>query len=155
MERTPITKQGYENLKKELTRLKTVERPENIQAIEEARAHGDLSENAEFEAAKDRQGFLEGRINELTYKLASADVIDPETLSRDSVVFASRVVLENIDTEESVEYQIVGPDESDIEKGLISVTSPLGRAMVGKKPGDEITVQAPGGKRCYELVEIL
>jgi len=155
VERTPITKQGYENLKKELVRLKTVERPENIKAIEEARAHGDLSENAEFEAAKDRQGFLEGRINELTYKIASADVIDPETLSSDTVVFASRVVLENVDTEESVEYQIVGPDESDIEKGMISVTSPLGRAMVGKKQGDEITVQAPGGKRCYELVEIL
>jgi len=155
VERTPITKQGYENLKKELVRVKTVERPENIKAIEEARAHGDLSENAEFEAAKDRQGFLEGRINELTYKIASADVIDPETLASDTVVFASRVVLENVDTEESVEYQIVGPDESDIEKGMISVTSPLGRAMVGKKQGDEITVQAPGGKRCYELVEIL
>ena len=155
MERTPITTQGYENLKKELVRLKTVERPENIKAIEEARAHGDLSENAEFDAAKDRQGFIEGRINELMYKIASADVIDPETLSSDTVVFASRVILENIDTEESVEYQIVGPDESDIEKGMISVTSPLGRAMVGKKPGDEITVQAPGGKRCYELVEIL
>ncbi|MCP3951220.1 MAG: transcription elongation factor GreA [Desulfobacterales bacterium] len=155
MERTPITKQGYENLKKELQRLKTVERPENIKAIEEARAHGDLSENAEFEAAKDRQGFLEGRINELTYKLSSADVIDPETLSSDKVVFASRVILENIDTEESVEYQIVGPDESDIEKGMISVSSPLGRAMIGKKPGDEIAVQAPGGKRSYELLEIL
>ena len=155
MERTPITTQGYENLKKELVRLKTVERPENIKAIEEARAHGDLSENAEFDAAKDRQGFIEGRINELMYKIASADVIDPETLSSDTVVFASRVILENVDTEESVEYQIVGPDESDIEKGMISVTSPLGRAMVGKKPGDEITVQAPGGKRCYELVEIL
>jgi len=155
VERTPITKQGYENLKKELERLKTVERPENIKAIEEARAHGDLSENAEFEAAKDRQGFLEGRINELSYKISSADVIDPENLSRDKVVFASRVVLENIDTEESVEYQIVGPDESDIEKGMISVSSPLGKAMLGKKPGDEINVQAPGGKRCYELVEIL
>ena len=155
MERTPITKQGFANLKKELVRLKTVERPENIKAIEEARAHGDLSENAEFEAAKDRQGFIEGRINELAYKIASADVIDPDTLSSDTVVFASRVVLENIDTEESVEYQIVGPDESDIEKGMISVTSPLGKAMVGKKPGDEINVQAPGGKRSYELIEIL
>ena len=155
MERTPITIRGYENLKKELARLKTVERPENIKAIEEARAHGDLSENAEFDAAKDRQGFIEGRINELTYKIASADVIDPDTLSSDTVVFASRVILENVDTEESVEYQIVGPDESDIEKGMISVTSPLGRAMVGKKEGDEITVQAPGGKRCYELLEIL
>jgi len=155
LERTPITKQGYANLKKELDRLKTVERPENIKAIEEARAHGDLSENAEFEAAKDRQGFIEGRINELTYKISSADVIDPNALPTDKVVFASRVVLENIDTEESVEYQIVGPDESDIEKGMISVTSPLGKAMLGKKPGDEITVQAPGGKRNYELIEIL
>ncbi len=155
MERIPITKQGYENLKNELGRLKTVERPENIKAIEEARAHGDLSENAEFEAAKDRQGFLEARINDLSYKIANADVIDPETLSKDKVVFGCRVMLENIDTEESVEYQIVGPDESDIEKGRISVSSPLGKAMLGKKPGDEITVQAPGGKRYYELVEIL
>jgi transcription elongation factor GreA len=155
VERTPITRQGYVSLKKELARLKTVERPQNIKAIEEARAHGDLSENAEFEAAKDRQGFLEGRINELSYKISSADVIDPETLSKDKVVFASRVILENIDTEERVEYQIVGPDESDIEKGKISVSSPMGKAMLGKKPGDEITVQAPGGKRNYELVEIL
>ena len=151
----PITRQGYENLKKELGRLKTVDRPENIKAIEEARAHGDLSENAEFEAAKDRQGFIEGRINELAYKIASADVIDPENLSKEKVVFASRVLLENIDTGESVEYQIIGPDESDIEKGMISISSPLGRAILGKKPGDEITVQAPGGKRYYELVEIL
>ena len=155
VERTPITKEGYERLKEELNRLKTVERPENIQAIEEARAHGDLSENAEFEAAKDRQGFIEGRINELSFKISSADVIDPETLSSDTVVFASRVILENIDTEESVEYQIVGPDESDIEKGMISVSSPLGMAILGKREGDEITVQAPGGKRSYELVEIL
>lgn len=155
MQRIPITRQGYENLKKELGRLKTVDRPENIKAIEEARAHGDLSENAEFEAAKDRQGFIEGRINELAYKIASADVIDPENLSKEKVVFASRVLLENIDTGESVEYQIIGPDESDIEKGMISISSPLGRAILGKKPGDEITVQAPGGKRYYELVEIL
>jgi len=155
VQRIPITRQGYENLKKELGRLKTVDRPENIKAIEEARAHGDLSENAEFEAAKDRQGFIEGRINELAYKIASADVIDPENLSKEKVVFASRVLLENIDTGESVEYQIIGPDESDIEKGMISISSPLGRAILGKKPGDEITVQAPGGKRYYELVEIL
>ncbi len=155
MDRIPITRQGWEKLKKELERLKTVERPENIKAIEEARAHGDLSENAEFDAAKDRQGFLEGRINELSYKISNADVIDPETLSREKVVFASRVILENVDTEESVEYQIVGPDESDIDKGMISVSSPLGKAMLGKVPGDEITLQAPGGKRYYELVEIL
>lgn len=155
MERIPMTKEGYERLKSELERLKTVERPENIQAIEEARAHGDLSENAEYHAAKDRQGFLEGRISELQYKIASADVIDVSAVPKDRVVFASRVVLENIDTEESVEYQIVGPDESDIDKGRISLMSPLGKAMMGKRPGDEIVLDAPGGKRTYELVDIL
>lgn len=155
MERTPITKEGYQTLKRELERLKTVDRPENIQAIEEARAHGDLSENAEYHAAKDRQGFIEGRISQLQYKIASADVIDVSAVPKDRVVFASRVLLENIDTEENVEYQIVGPDESDIDKGRISMMSPLGKAMLGKKPGDEIVLDAPGGKRFYELVEIL
>lgn len=155
MERVPITPNGYQTLKKELENLKTVERPNNIKAIEEARAHGDLSENAEFEAAKERQAFLEGRIAELSYKLNNADVIDPNNLPKDRAVFASTVLLENIDTEESVEYQLVGVDESDIEQGRISVSSPLGRAILGKKPGDEIVLAAPGGKRCYELVEIL
>jgi len=155
VERMPITKEGYEALRKELDRLKTKDRPENIQAIEEARAHGDLSENAEYHAAKDRQGFIEGRINQLQYKLATADVIDISSMPKDRVVFASRVLLENTDTEENVEYQIVGPDESDIEKGRISMLSPLGKAMIGKKPGDEIVLDAPGGKRTYELVEIL
>ena len=155
MERTLITKEGYQTLKRELERLKTVDRPENIQAIEEARAHGDLSENAEYHAAKDRQGFIEGRISQLQYKIASADVIDVSSVPKDRVVFASRVLLENIDTEENVEYQIVGPDESDIDKGRISMLSPLGKAMLGKKPGDEIILEAPGGKRFYELVEIL
>ncbi len=154
MERVPITQSGYEALRAELTHLKSVARPENIRAIEEARAHGDLSENAEFEAAKDRQGFLEGRINDLEYKLASADVIDPEKLSKDRAVFGCTVVLENIDTGEDVSYQLVGPDESSIEAGRISVSSPLGRAILGKKPGDEVILQAPGGKRCYELVDI-
>jgi transcription elongation factor GreA len=155
VERIPMTKEGFEKLKSELERLKTVERPENIQAIEEARAHGDLSENAEYHAAKDRQGFIEGRINELQYKVASADVIDVSNVPKDRVVFASRVVLENIDTEESVEYQIVGPDESDIDQGRISLMSPLGKAILGKRPGDEIILNAPGGKRTYELVDIL
>jgi len=155
MERIPITKDGYDRLKKELEHLQQVERPQNIKAIEEARAHGDLSENAEFEAAKDRQGFIEGRIGELGYKLANADIIDPDTLPRDYVVFGCTVLLENIDNEENVKYQLVGPDESSIEEGRISVSSPLGRAIVGKKPGDEIKLQAPGGKRFYELVEIL
>lgn len=155
MERIPITPSGYENLKKKLTRLKSVERPQNIKAIEEARAHGDLSENAEFSAAKEKQRIIEALINELEYKIAQADVIDPDTLSKDRVVFASRVMLENIDTGEAVEYQLVGPEESDIETGLISVASPLGKAVLGKVPGDEIVLDAPGGKRYYELVDIL
>jgi transcription elongation factor GreA len=155
LDRVPVTKEGYEALKRELENLKRVERPENIKAIEEARAHGDLSENAEFAAAKDRQGFIEGRISELQYKLANADVIEPDGLNKDKAVFGSKVLLENIDTGEDVEYQLVGTDESDIEKGRISVSSPLGQAILGKKPGDELTLQVPGGKRVYELVEIL
>ena len=154
MERIPITREGYEALRNELEHLKTVKRPQNIKAIEEARAHGDLSENAEFAAAKERQAFIEGRISELGYKLTNADIIDPDILPKDRAVFACKVVLENIDTGESVEYKLVGPDESDIEKGRISVSSPLGQAILGKKEGDEIILQAPGGKRSYELIEI-
>jgi len=154
MDRIPITKSGFENLKKELVRLKSVERPENIKAIEVARSHGDLSENAEFDAAKDRQRILGSRIGDLEYKLANADVIDPDTLPKDRAVFASIVVLENIDTGEESVYRLVGPDESNIEEGLISVSSPLGRAIIGKRPGDEIALQAPGGRRTYELLEI-
>ena len=155
MESIPVTKEGYEALKRELENLKRVERPENIKAIEEARAHGDLSENAEFAAAKDRQGFIEGRISELQYKIANADIIVTDKLNKDKAVFGSKVLLENIDTGEDVEYQLVGSDESDIERGRISVSSPLGQAILGKKPGDELTLQVPGGKRVYELVEIL
>ena len=155
MDRIPVTREGYEALKKELENLKRVERPNNIKAIEEARAHGDLSENAEFDAAKDRQGFIEGRIGELGFKLANADVIIPENLPKDRAVFGTRVLLENIDTGEEVEYQLVGPDESDIGKGRISVSSPLGKAIVGKQPGAELTLEVPGGKRIYELVDIL
>lgn len=155
MDKIPITPQGYENLRKELQNLKTIERPQVIKAIEEARAHGDLSENAEYDAAKERQAFIEARVNELTYKLGNADVISADNLPKDKAVFASHVLLENVDTGEDVKYQLVGPDESDIGKGLISVSSPLGRAILGRKPGDEIVLQAPGGKRIYELVEIL
>ena len=155
MERIPITRKGFEALKAELERIKKVDRPANIIAIEEARAHGDLSENAEYDAAKERQQFINGRISELGYKLGNADIIDPEKLPRDRVVFGSRVLLENIETGENVEYQLVGPDESNIDEGRISVSSPLGQAIIGKRPDDEITVQAPGGKRVYELVEIL
>lgn len=155
MDRIPITKQGYEVLKRELNNLKKVERPQNIKAIEEARAHGDLSENAEFDAAKDRQGFIEGRIGELTFKLANADIIDTDELPRDMAVFGSKVVIENIDTGENIEYQLVGPEESDIKKGRISVSSPLGKEIIRKRPGDEFALQVPGGRRNYELVEIL
>ena len=155
MDRVPVTKEGYETLKKELETLKRIERPQNIKAIEEARAHGDLSENAEFHAAKDRQGFIEGRIIELEFKVANAEIIEIKKLPKDRVVFGTMVLLENIDSGEDVKYQLVGPDESDIDKGRISIASPLGKAMLGKKPGDELTVQVPGGKRVYELVEIL
>jgi transcription elongation factor GreA len=154
LERVPITKEGYEALKKELEYLKSVERPRIIRAIETARAHGDLSENAEFHAAKERQSFIEGRLNELGYKLSHADIIDTERVAKDQVLFGSTVLLENIDTGETIVYTVVGVDESNIEKGRISVSSPLGKAMLGKKPGDEITLNAPGGKRYYELVEI-
>ncbi len=155
MEKIPITREGYETLKRELERLKAVDRPATIKAIEEARAHGDLSENAEYDAAKDRQGFIEGRISEIGYKISHAMVIDPELLSKDKAVFGCRVLLENTDTGEEVEYQIVGTDESDISKGKISVSSPLGQAIIGKKPGTVVMLNAPGGRRQYELVEIL
>jgi len=151
----PITRQGYESLKKELERLRSVERPENIRAIEEARAHGDLSENAEFSAAKERQSLIDARIRELEYKLGNAEIIDPDQLPKDRALFGSRVVLENVDTGEEVTYQLVGKDESDISQGRISIDSPLGKAILGKRMGDEIVITAPGGKRHYELVEIL
>lgn len=155
MDRIPLTQQGFDALKKELENLKKIERPQNIKAIEEARAHGDLSENAEYAAAKDRQGFIEGRISNLEYKLANVDVIATDKLPKDRAVFGSKVVLENIETGEDVVYQLVGPDESDIENGRISISSPLGKALIGRKPGDELSLQVPGGKRSYELVEIL
>lgn len=154
MERIPVTPEGYAALRGELDKLKRVERPENIRAIEEARAHGDLSENAEYSAAKERQGFIEGRIGELEYKMATLEVINPEDLPRDRVVFGSRVLLENQETGQDVEYQLVGPDESDVGRGRISILSPLGKAIIGKKPGDELTIDVPGGRRGYELIEI-
>ncbi len=155
MERIPVTPEGYEAIRKELEKLKRVERPENIRSIEEARSHGDLSENAEYAAAKDRQSFIEGRIGELEYKLAHLEVIDPVNLPKDRVVFGSRVLLGNLETGEDVKYQLVGPDESDVGNGRISVVSPLGKAMLGRKPGDELVIEVPGGRRAYELIEIL
>jgi transcription elongation factor GreA len=155
LDRIPITPTGYEALKKELEQLKTVERPQNILAIEEARAHGDLSENAEFDAAKEKQAFIETRVQELEYKLGNADIIDPKTIKiADKAVFGCTVVLENIDSGDEVKYQIVGPDESDIQNGKISFSSPLGKAIIGKGIGAEIRINVPGGKRSYELVDI-
>ena len=154
MERIPITKAGYEALQERVRHLKAVERQAVIRAIEEARAHGDLTENAEYEAAKERQAFLEGKIGELEHKIVCADVIDPQTISTDCVVFGCTVVLGNLDTEEEVQYQLVGPDESDVRQGRISVSSPLGKAMIGKKVDDEVVVQTPGGIRRYELIDI-
>jgi transcription elongation factor GreA len=154
VKQVPITRKGYDALKEELGNLKKIERPKNIMAIEEARAHGDLSENAEYDAAKERQSYLECRINELQYKLSNADIIDPDDLPKDRAVFGCTVVLENIDSGEEVTYQLVGPDESNIKEGRISVGSPLGKAIIGKRLGDEITINAPGGVRQYEVVEI-
>jgi transcription elongation factor GreA len=155
LDQIPVTTQGFAALKKELEKLKTVDRPEIIKAIEVARAHGDLSENAEYHAAKERQSFIEGRIGELSYKIGKAKVIDPDSVPKDVIRFASRVLVENLDTEEEQEYMIVGEDEADIKKGKISVTSPLGSALIGKEQGEEAIVQAPGGKRVYEVVDIL
>lgn len=155
MERIPITREGYGALKEKVRQLKEIERPQVVKAIQEARAHGDITENAEFEAAKERQAFLEGKIKELEHKIACADVIDPKTVKTDRVMFGCTVVLENLATEEPVQYQLVGPDESDVGQGRISVSSPLGKAMIGKEVGDEIVVQAPSGLRRYELLEIL
>jgi len=151
----PFTKDGFERMKKELERLKKVERPRNIKAIEEARAHSDLSETAEFEAAKEKQALIEAMINKLSYNIGNAEVIHPDSLPKDKAVFGTYVLLENIETGDESKYQLVGPEESSIEEGRISVSSPLGKAMLGKKVGDEVELNAPGGKRNYEVIEIL
>lgn len=151
----PLTKRGAEKLKEELQRLKTVERQAVIQAIAEARAQGDLSENAEYEAAKDKQGFIEGRILEIEGKLAAAQVIDPSSLDAGGrVVFGSTVDLEDEDSGAPVTYQIVGDDEADLKHGLISISSPIARALIGKEVGDVAEVNAPGGLRHYEIVGV-
>ncbi len=151
----PITKRGAENLKAELHKLKTVERPSVINAISEARAQGDLSENAEYEAAKERQGFVEGRIQEIEGKLSAAQIIDPASLDAGGrVVFGSTVELEDEDTGDRVKYQIVGEDEADLKLGLINISSPIARALIGKEEGDTAVVQAPGGERSYEVVAV-
>ena len=155
MSTIPITKRGAEKLKEELHRLKTVDRPAVIQAIAEARAQGDLSENAEYDAAKDRQGFIEGRIQEIEGKLSAAQVIDPSSLDAGGrVVFGATVELEDENTGDAVKYQIVGEDEADLKLGLINISSPIARALIGKEEGDVAEVQAPGGVRRYEIVAV-
>ena len=151
----PITKRGAEKLKEELHRLKTVERPSVITAIAEARAQGDLSENADYDAAKDRQGFIEGRIQEIEGKLSVAQVIDPSGVDGGGkVVFGATVELEDEKSGDLVKYQIVGEDEADLKQGLINISSPIARALIGKVEGDTAEVQAPGGIRRYEVVAV-
>lgn len=155
MTKFPLTIAGAEKLRQELHRLKTVERPSVIAAIAEARSHGDLSENAEYEAAKDRQGFIEGRIKEVESKIANSQVIDPQLLDADGrCVFGSTVDLEDMDSGEKLTYQIVGEDEAEIKLGKISISSPIARALIGKYAGDVVEVRAPGGVRQVELVEV-
>jgi len=151
----PITKRGAEKLKAELHRLKTIDRPGVINAIAEARAQGDLSENAEYDAAKDRQGFIEGRIQEIDSKLSAAQIIDPTALDAGGkVVFGATVELEDEASGERVKYQIVGEDEADLKLGLINIGSPIARALIGKEEGDTAVVQAPGGVKHFEIVAV-
>ena len=151
----PITKRGAEKLKQELHTLKTVDRPWVINAIAEARAQGDLSENAEYDAAKDRQGFIEGRIQEIESKLSMAQIIDPSSVdAAGRVVFGATVELEDESTGEAVAYQIVGEDEADLKLGLINISSPIARALIGKEEGDVAKVEAPGGVKGYEIIKV-
>lgn len=155
MSKVPLTLAGAEKLKAELHRLKTVERPAVINAIAEARSHGDLSENAEYDAAKERQGFVEGRIKEVEGKLANAQLIDPRLLDADGrCVFGATVDLEDLESGSKVAYQIVGEDEADLKEGKISISSPIARALIGKYAGDVAEVQAPGGVREYEIIDV-
>ena len=155
MSKVPLTVCGAEMLKDELQRLKSVERPAVIEAIAEARSHGDLSENAEYDAAKERQSFVEGRIADLEAKLSNAMIIDPVTLDADGrIVFGATVALVDLETDDKVSYQIVGDDEADIKQGKVSVNSPLARALIGKESGDVAEVMAPGGIREYEVLDV-
>ena len=154
MQKVPMTKKGAERLQKELDNLKNVERPAVIAAISEARGHGDLSENAEYHAAREKQSFIEGRIQELEYAVSCADVIDTSILSGDKVVFGATVSLMDEDSEEERTYQIVGQYEADLENGLISFQSPIARALIGKSVGDSVEVMSPKGKKSYEILNV-
>ena len=154
MSKIPMTAEGFARLEEELKQLKTVERPAVIRAIAEAREHGDLSENAEYHAARERQSFIEGRVAELEDKIARAEVIDVKKLSGKQVIFGATVTLVDEDTEEKIKYQLVGQDESDISAGRLSISSPLARALIGKKVGDTVEVSTPGGSKSYEVVRL-
>jgi len=154
MDKLPMTPQGKKALEVELKHLTSVERPAVVKAIEEARAHGDLSENADYDAAKERQGFIEGRIREIGDRLARAEVIDPTKIKSDKIVFGATVVLEQQESGEEVTYQIVGIDEADIKKGKVGINSPMARALIGRSEGEEVIVHAPKGKLHYDVVEI-
>ena len=155
MERIPMTAEGHAALQAELKVLKSVERPNIIAAISEARSHGDLSENAEYHAAKEKQSFIEGRISELDDKLARADIIDVSKLGGKKIRFGATVTIVDVDSEEKFTYKIVGEDEADVKEGKISITSPLARAMIGKEEGDEAEVSAPSGARAYEIAKVV
>jgi transcription elongation factor GreA len=154
MKKEPMTPEGHRKIKEELDNLLKVQRPENVKAIAEARAHGDLSENAEYHAAKERQSFIEGRIQELQSKIARAQVIDPSTINHDKVAFGATVKVVDVDTDEEKTYKIVGPDEADIKAGKLSIHSPMARALIGREEGDIATVKAPARTIEYEVIEI-
>lgn len=154
MQKVPMTAAGFDRLEIELRHLKAVERPAVIRAISEAREHGDLSENAEYHAAKERQGFVESRVLELEDKLRRAEVIDVSRLNGKQVKFGATIVLADEDTDEELTYQIVGTDEADIKAGLLSITSPLARALIGKSTGEQVEVTTPGGSKSYEIITV-
>ena len=154
MDKFPMTVKGHKALEDEIKQLKTIDRQKVIQAIAEARAHGDLSENAEYHAAREQQGFIEGRIKNIEAKLSAAEVIDPDKLSGDKVKFSATVTIADEETDEEITYQIVGTDESDLTKGKLSFQAPLARGLIGKCEGDSTEVQTPGGKKHYEIVAV-
>src|ERR1700722_5915942 len=154
MEKNPITPDGYAKLRDELNHLRSVERPKVIQMIATAREHGDLKENAEYHAARDKQSFIEGRVKELEDKLARAEIIDPSKLAGSRVAFGATIKVQNTETEEESIYRILGADEADINQGILGVTSPLARGLLGKEVGDEVKVRMPGGERTYEILEV-
>ena len=154
MNRLPITREGYDRLRAELQRLEQKERPKVIQSIAEARDHGDITENAEYEAAKEKQAMLEGKINDLHHKLSQCEIVEMEKGSVERVTFGSTVELEDLNTGAEMKYRLVGPYEADLAQGTISVTSPIGRALIGKEPGDEVEVKTPGGVKNLEILDI-